>query len=173
MEHVAAPDKVAVYLSHIHGKGIFATHDVVTGDILTRYPEHARKLADGTVLVSVTGKKMGMELTEMIWKDYALNIGDDVKIVAHPDVMDDGVAHLANDAVGPEDILIYSLLELEPQQIKDKIAAEAQCNSKFTVEPDTGRILLVATRNISVREEVLVHYGLKYWLSWMLRNNWA
>lgn len=164
-------NKVAVYASPIHGKGIFTTHDVVTGDQLTTYPEHARKHTDGTMIISATGTKMGRELTGAIWRDYALDIGDGVKIVAHPDVMDGGLGHLANDGVGPEDILLYSLLNMEPQQIKDKIAAEAQCNSKFTIEPDSGRIVLVATKDIKAGEEVLVHYGLKYWLSWMLRNN--
>lgn len=162
--------KVVVGPSSVHGRGVFTTMETKAGDILTVYPEHARKLPDGVIIISDTNPKI--VISEEVWQDYAINIGDDTKIVAHPDITDHGVGHLVNDAVGPEDIMVYLILQqMDHDAITNEIVEKGQHNAKFTLDPQTKQVHVVATRAIAANEEVLVYYGLKYWLSWILRNN--
>lgn len=178
----ATQDLVYLAPSKIDRNGVFARRDIQEGEILTIYPEHARR----TPALGGGSTTTGANIPEKIWNDYAITIGDGIKLVAHPDHRSKGLGHLINDGIGPEDFLPYLLTSSLQEKvdnpevsiseavmlsdIEKTISPNVHNNVKFKLDEKSGQVIVIATRDIKKDSELLVFYGVKYWLSWILRN---
>ncbi len=155
--------KCEVKPSAKHGSGIFATRAIKPGELVTLYP------ADGIVLylhpyprtecmfpVNFDGL-LDLEAYSVAAPKFA---GHRVKIVGDPSRVSDcgWVGHMANDVcrmTHPRQANVY------------EAASIAGRNAVIGAVPFAGQVRccgLWATRDIGIGEEILVHYGVEYWM---------
>lgn len=163
-------------------RGLFAKRKLVAGDIITIYPadlaferdnmndNHSDKISSMTLVgekyynYRFSGKDdeynpevMTNEFNNY-FKSYLLELTDKVTIAGHPDLIDDNsyVGHMINDA----SILLKKDKKYQEKYLKSSNEG-SNCEFKFC----NYVRFIVATKDIEQDEEILVSYGVKYWLS--------
>jgi hypothetical protein len=146
-------NRVSVKKSEIHDKGLFATKDIMAGDILTIYPadyvEHRGTISKRTSKRSKLPPKQALG-------DYVLKYNSKISFVGNPQATDDNgdyLGHYANAGAA-----FYKTVK----EYKAKI--DKYSNARFKKADFGPLIYLVAVKSISKGEEILVDYGLEYWI---------
>ncbi len=154
-------NKVELKNSNIHGIGVFAKQNIQKFEIITLYPGDYLhyKSQSGFMTLSIDPFVKNLPNSHDLLKDYAFTVDDKYSICGHPNFIDNMayVGHMINDGAKssrPEDEQIYLR------------ASIAKSNSGFVscdFSDGTYAISIVAIRNISVGEEIFIHYGYNYW----------
>jgi len=154
--------------SPIHGKGVFATRDILTNEVVTMYPGDyvfiAHKSNNSKIrLTSPICKSMFGFLTKQQYNTalypYSLHVNDMVSIVGHPRLVGDPsyLGHMINDAAKPtSSVASHKVYET---------VSQAKANCEFYNFKGDMHIGIIATRDIAQGEELFVHYELSYWTS--------
>lgn len=164
-------NKVEVRASPIHGRGVFAKQKINKGELITIYPAHYVSVRPGGhdnpgslgCIGSSLVERKGLVLTETIRSFYAFDVTEHYVIYGHPDLIDNPafLGHMINDGAkghstkathNQKELLVYTKVSL------------ALSNSKFQVVGGLC-VVIVATKEIQIGDEVLVTYGYSYWTS--------
>lgn len=168
-------DSVEVKASSVHGKGVFATKPIKTGEIITFYPgDSANYIPDGNEdktdhlvichLSNRVKKLTDCENTEETasnfynkhW-EYNCKVSDYYSITGHPELDKDPnyVGHLINDRYVCDFKRITPSIYLE--------LSAKRTNAIFKNLKNNTHVSVVARRDIAVGEEIFVTYGIEYW----------
>lgn len=147
--------------SNIHGNGLFAYKDLNPGDFITVYPAH--------YIFDHNNKKI-LYSEENPYKDvrnymYDYDKVNGISIAGDPDIINNTffLAHIANDGYRS-----HSITNNKKNRNKYKKNTMEKSNSVFYKHK--GVIQLTAYKNIKKDEEILVSYGLGYWVGYNLRS---
>jgi hypothetical protein len=161
-------DSAEVRDSPIHGRGVFATQPINSGDIITFYPgDHVaympnkdRKTAGHVQVRMASGRARARgETTAQLDNAYTYDLNRNFSIQGDPGFTDDPnyLGHMINDGAransNPKSHAVYIA------------CSTAKANCGFA-RMDAGlAVAMRATRDIAVGEEILVPYGIGYWVS--------
>jgi uncharacterized protein Veg len=164
-------NKVHIKQSKIHGNGLFSSVNIKKGDIITLYPcdilayypdkdrekDHYVSYIYSEILNENNELKTKFEQNRKYYKGYQLSVNDEYSIIGLPEYDNDPtyMGHICNDGARGH--------TLEDKKIYDKISI-LKSNACFRNINDC-MMAVVALRNISINEEILVTYGHGYWLT--------
>jgi hypothetical protein len=153
------------------GRGLFASRDIMEGELITLYPGDALLVWNKTV--GDFGQEVGVMFGTHVQgadrdasrvstdeaRSFELKIGPVHSIVADPLLTDDSayLGHMANDGA------LLTKRDNESREIYSKTTV-ARHNAAFFVM-EGSHFVAVATKRISKDEEIFVSYGEGYWLS--------
>lgn len=162
-------DKVKMKASSIHGQGVFAKQKISKGELITIYPAHFVGIHPGGcrnpgclgMMNSTLAEKHGMKPTEFVRTSYTFDVSYHYTICGHPHLIDNPafLGHMINDGAkghstrtmrNQKDLLVYNKVSL------------ALRNAEF-ISIGGSCVLIVATKEIYIEEEILVSYGYSYW----------
>lgn len=152
------PDLNNVKLSNssIHESGVFASKDIKRDTILTLYPEHI-VLKNGDYIFSedesYRRKREFMLYDDYFFKTEHFTIGGMREITHNSSYL----GHMINDASNSPDEETYEA----------EINEKANCYFYVMLCPNNtlGFLYTIATKDISMDEEILTPYGCGYWKS--------
>jgi uncharacterized protein Veg len=164
-------NKVHIKQSKIHGNGLFSSVNIKKGEIITLYPcdvlvyypdkdrekDHYVSYIYSEILNENNELKNKFEQNRQYYKGYQLSVNDEYSIIGLPEYNNDPtyMGHICNDGARghkPEDKLIYDKISI----LKSNACFRNICDCMMSV---------VALRDISINEEILVTYGHGYWLT--------
>jgi SET domain-containing protein len=164
-------NKVEVKESNIHGVGVFAKQNILSGELITFYPgdiveynPNEDRHIPGHITTIIKSKSLenqfpGKTYLDLMSNDYAFDINTKYTMMGHPYFKEcmDYVGHLINDGA-------KSNSTLKSNEIYYKISKIKQ-NCDFYSLKDL-HIAIIATKNINIGEELFIHYGIGYWESY-------
>lgn len=164
-------NKVHIKQSKIHGNGLFSSVNIKKGEIITLYPcdilayypdkdrekDHYVSYIYSEILNENNELKTKFEQNRKYYKGYQLSVNDEYSIIGLPEYDNDPtyMGHICNDGARghkPEDKLIYDKISI----LKSNACFRNICDCMMAV---------VALRDITINEEILVTYGHGYWLT--------
>jgi uncharacterized protein Veg len=164
-------NKVHIKQSKIHGNGLFSSVNIKKGDIITLYPcdilayypdkdrekDHYVSYIYSEILNENNELKTKFEQNRKYYKGYQLSVNDEYSIIGLPEYDNDPtyMGHICNDGARGhtlEDKIIYDKISI----LKSNACFRNICDCMMAV---------VALRDISINEEILVTYGHGYWLT--------
>lgn len=182
--------KCEVRESSVHGRGVFATSSIACGEVVTCYPQHAisldlpasffcadfaRDLDSFCLFLATQSTAASVERARRSFRrcaaDYTLRSctirGVSVALTGFPEEYDpSSCAHLCNDACGRLELSGLEASEVDATLDAWRREALERSNAELcggsAAAPLCHRV--VATRDISYGEEVLVLYGERYWI---------
>ena len=139
------------------GRGLFATQDIMKGEIVTCYPGDILLQPSGLTGVPDYLQKDDELLRSMLTK-YSIGIKDGYAIMGLPDRCDDMAyaGHLINDGISQP-----------PTCTAELQAYITESNNKANIEHsplENIHMVSIAKRNIQAGEELYVFYGPIYWM---------
>jgi hypothetical protein len=153
------------------GRGLFASRDIMQGELITLYPGDA--LLVWNKMVGDFGQDVGVMFGTHVQgadrdasrvstdeaRSFELKIGPLHSIVADPLLTDDAayLGHMANDGA------ILTKRDNASREIYSQTTVDRHNAAFFVMEG--SHFVAVATKRISKDEEILVSYGEGYWLS--------
>ena len=168
-------NKVEVKESNIHGIGVFAKQNILSGELITFYPgdlveynPNEDRLIPGHISYVIKSKSLENQFPnktylDLMSNDYAFDINTKYTMIGHPYFKEcmDYVGHLINDGA-------KSNSTLKSNEIYYKISKIKQ-NCDFYSLKDL-HIAIIATKNINIGEELFIHYGVGYWNTYNKNN---
>lgn len=164
-------NKVHIKESKIHGNGLFSSVNIKKGEIITLYPcdvlvyypdknrekDHYVSYIYSEILNENNELKNKFEQNRQYYKGYQLSLNDEYSIIGLPEYDNDPtyMGHICNDGARghrPEDKKIYDKISI----LKSNACFRNICDCMMAI---------VALRDISINEEILVTYGHGYWLT--------
>jgi hypothetical protein len=162
-------DKVRVGPSKVHGKGVFATKDIGTFDVITMYPGDfvnvMYEMKGGPTAKRECLVLTGSHLTEemsgtrpQLDTAFVCRCDSTYSMVGHPGLTDDPayLGHMINDGAmshSPADREVYEKVSY----------LKANCEMVNIPEGQPFFKAIVAMKTIHAGEEILMHYGYDYW----------
>lgn len=161
--------------SSIHGKGLFATDNIKGGSIITFYPGdmsvfYPNEKSDNPEAMSVmvisgsdrlkkkTGKEIFSDEDRLKLLDYQIDVDEEYySIIGDPSFTDNPryLGHMINDTMTCSNNL---------GSIRDYFgSAHLKTNAIYKVLANL-LIVIIAEKDIKKNEEILMNYGLSYWL---------
>eukprot|EP00929_Paragymnodinium_shiwhaense_P105874 TRINITY_DN70933_c0_g1_i1.p1 TRINITY_DN70933_c0_g1~~TRINITY_DN70933_c0_g1_i1.p1 ORF type:complete len:239 (-),score=6.60 TRINITY_DN70933_c0_g1_i1:414-1130(-) len=175
--------RVHVGPSAIHGQGVFTLRDVKAGEVLTLYPGDAVRsypVTEGGIGDARDAVVFGDHLPAHLrnrndvlhdLSSYCYDVDGYYSIVGFPSLADDiaYVGHMCNDSASLPSLVQMSEGDCEPddyeRHIEDTVywsESKGGQNADF-VNLHDAHVAIVAKRDISAGQEVLLSYGLSYW----------
>jgi hypothetical protein len=164
-------NRVTVAPSPIHGNGVFATRQIVPGEIITLYPgdatlrfgprysqDHGKDFAathDCIIAPHVPDPIRDMKAVISKCQAYSYGVGKGFAVVGFPELAHDCayLGHMCNDGAS---------LNAGEEHLAYLSKCNAANNASFKTMLD-AHVVVVATRPIEPGDEVLVEYGPSYW----------
>ena len=142
------------------GMGVFTMNTFQKNDFVTIYPSHMVGVElDSERVVWRASRDYTLEYVNKLGKNYGQKIMDGV-IVGDPTKLEDGLGHMVNDGArsrSPADVEVYKRIS----KAKENVIPHVLCGLPYDVHEAT--VLMRATRDIDVGEELFYSYGDKYW----------
>jgi len=161
--------------SPVHRFGVFATHDMCAGDIITLYPADLvvetvdKQTNEYNLLVSKElydlkfsndefTKETVIEKCSDFFYNYVISLTENINISGSPDldINLSYVGHLINDGteiIPTDEIMI------------DKYNNSSQLRANCCFKNFNNVLVAIAMKDIKKDDEIFLNYGHKYWLS--------
>ena len=145
------------------GKGVFASRDLMQGELVTLYPGDGLRIEDGGAWAASTPDGSEQPLDATVWergKDYERELDRDhgsISLLGDPLLAHDRayLGHMLNDGATCARAALRTAYVAE---------SAAVCNVQ-TLSLDACHLAIVAARDIGRGEELLLAYGAGYWIS--------
>jgi hypothetical protein len=155
-------DECGVALKESPGKGmgVFTMKAFKKDAFVTVYPSHMVGVyLDSERVAWICNREYTMEYVNKLGKDYGQKIMDGF-IAGDPALLEEGLGHMVNDGArsrSPADVDVYKYISKE----KENVIPHVLSGLPYDIREVT--VLMRATRDIEVGEELLYSYGAKYW----------
>lgn len=143
--------------SNIHGRGVFATKHIKSGEVITLYPGDLlnNKISNNNKLESFC--QAAVEYAgnnNLLIQDYCFEINKTYRIYGCPNMVNDPayLGHMCNDGADGSQL----------KNIYENISKE-RCNAEYKNIIDCC-IAIIAINDINIGDEILVTYGYDYWI---------
>ena len=142
------------------GMGVFATKAFKKDAFVAVYPSHMVGVElDSERVAWQTDCKYTLDYINKLAKDYGQKIIGGV-VAGDPLRLDEGLGHMVNDGArsrSPADVEVYKRVSKAKENVIPHIL------SALPNDIQTATVLMRATRDIEVGEELLYSYGAAYW----------
>lgn len=163
---------LAVRESKVHGQGVFATRQLPAGAVLTGYPCHLLAVDREVVQICEGTVDASAQRVQHLADAYSFSMRGGLRLIGLPERCGDKrlLGHMLNDAS-----LVNVFHGTPPDALRDPLPYGrllklyyknlfAHCNCKFQQDARGLLIGIISTREIEPGEELLLNYGLTYWL---------
>lgn len=158
-------DYIKISKSKIHGNGIFATKNIKKGQFITIYPVYYifihDKYGNRYLIESPIVKQKNLTYNHETIKYYSFYFDEKSFISSDPRIIDDMlfVGHIMNDGIKCKSTN-ENIIRNE-KKVYDKISIHKN-NCEYKIIKNMI-IVIVATKDIEMGEELFVKYGFEYW----------
>lgn len=154
-------ENIEVRPSEIHGDGVFATENILTGTIVTFYPVDGYN-DNNTVDYNVSDDWVNENCETM--ENYSCTVTDSLKIVGNKSKITNKalLGHMINDSVGNT---YHGTTTHDLQNGIYEYCFKSDNNCKLKINEKYGLVYVVTTKNIKKDSELTFSYGPIYWYS--------
>ncbi len=155
-------DDCGVMLKESPGKGmgVFTTKAFKKDAFVTVYPSHMVGVQlDSERVAWMCHREYNMDYVNKLSKDYGQKIMGGV-IAGDPALLEEGLGHMVNDGArsrSPADVEVYKRIS----KAKENVIPHILSGLPYDIQKAT--VLMRATRDIEIGEELLYSYGARYW----------
>ena len=155
-------DNVELKQSNIPGagRGVFATKNIKVGDLITFYPAdyicYKYKTGEYIILTSEIAHKAGYKDTDCNF-EYCLRVDNNYSVIGDPRICNNNtyIGHLINDGYLPSKT---------DTSVEYYLNSSKKSNCCFH-SINGLQMVIIATKDINIGEELYITYGHKYWFS--------